>query len=56
MFETDAYHPGTSVDIKGYRSVVWADQKRSVPSVTIVYVAPTFYETTINHLSYVIYL
>jgi hypothetical protein len=55
MFDTDAYHPGTSVDIKGYRSVVWANQKE-VFLLIIVYVAPTFYETTTDHLSYVIYL
>jgi hypothetical protein len=42
MFDTDGYHPGTSPDINEYRSVIWTDQKRSIPTTIIVYVPPTF--------------
>ena len=29
-------------------SVVWTDQKRSIPSVIVVYAAPTFCKAAIN--------
>ena len=42
------HNPGSLPDINDYRSVVWTDKKRSIPSVIIVYAAPTFCKTTVD--------
>ena len=48
MFDTHGYHPNSLLNISNYVSVVWTIKKRSIPSFTIVYAAPTFYETIIH--------
>ena len=45
MFDTEGYDSGSSPDICGYQSVVWTNQKRSIPSIIHVFAAPTFCET-----------
>jgi hypothetical protein len=47
MFDKDGYW-GISTNINEYKIGVWTDQKRSVSSVIIVHVAPTFNETTLD--------
>ena len=45
MFDTEGYDSGSSPDIYEYHSVVWTNQKRSIPSVIPLFAAPTFCET-----------
>jgi hypothetical protein len=45
MFDTESHNLGLSRDIYEYQSVVWTNQKCSIPSVIPVFAAPTFCET-----------
>jgi hypothetical protein len=46
MFDTDGYNPGSSPDINN--PLVWTTKARSIPSVIIVHVEPTFCETIVH--------
>jgi hypothetical protein len=48
MFTTDGYDTGMSLDIRDYRSIVWTNEKRSIPSVIISYATPPFCATIID--------
>jgi hypothetical protein len=37
-----------SLDIHDYRSIVWTNEKRSIPSVIIIYATPPFCATIID--------
>jgi hypothetical protein len=45
MFTADGYDTGMSLDIHDYRSIVWTNKKRSIPSVIIIYATPPFCAT-----------
>jgi hypothetical protein len=45
----DVYDPVSSLDID-YRSVVWTNKKRSIPSIIVVYATPVFGKTIEHYM------